>query len=140
MTADLFDRWFAREYPPGRVDEMVCPELYHALRRAFTPDSVTSLSGGTCYLLCFAKRYEHAVQHHADPGRFAIRMQEHRSGNGARLMEVITDAGIDFEIARLWIGSQHRERQLKQHGATRHGQPRSRTPGDRPQRNRVHIA
>ena len=30
------------------------------------------------------------------------RLQLHRLGNGARLMEVVTAAGIEFEVCRLW--------------------------------------
>jgi hypothetical protein len=47
---------------------------------------------------------------------------EHLAGRGARLIEVITQAGIGFRLARTWPGvTRARERQLKrQGGASRH--------------------
>ena len=49
-------------------------------------------------------------------------MAEHLAGRGARLIEVITQAGIGFRLARTWPGvTRARERQLKrQGGASRH--------------------
>jgi hypothetical protein len=34
-------------------------------------------------------------------------------GNGAKLASVVTDAGIEMEVARLWSGTRALERQLK---------------------------
>jgi hypothetical protein len=50
------------------------------------------------------------------------RLPEHRRGRGARLLEVITQAGIGFRLARTWPGvTRARERQLKnQGGASRY--------------------
>jgi len=50
------------------------------------------------------------------------RVAEHLAGRGARLIEVITQAGIGFRLARTWPGvTRARERQLKrQGGASRH--------------------
>jgi hypothetical protein len=49
------------------------------------------------------------------------RLGEHQQGRGARLVEVITQAGISFRLARTWPGvTRARERQLKaQGGASR---------------------
>ena len=49
-------------------------------------------------------------------------MAEHLAGRGARLIEVITQAGIGFRLARTWPAvTRARERQLKrQGGASRH--------------------
>jgi hypothetical protein len=45
------------------------------------------------------------------------RLGEHAAGRGARLVEVITQAGISFRLARTWPGvTRARERQLKQQG------------------------
>jgi hypothetical protein len=41
------------------------------------------------------------------------RLEHHRTGNGARLMEVCKDRGIGFTLARTWEGGRHEERKLK---------------------------
>lgn len=77
------------------------------------------------YLLHFDKpfigqrRNEHAqrvqvARHYIGTTRsLNKRMADHRAGRGARLMQVITEAGIGFEIARTWPGGRHVERYLK---------------------------
>ena len=48
------------------------------------------------------------------------RLQAHRSGNGARLMEVISEMGIGWKLARTWQGDRDVERRLKdQHNSPR---------------------
>jgi hypothetical protein len=44
------------------------------------------------------------------------RLKDHSCGRGARLMEVITAAGIGFALARTWPGSRALERRLKRRG------------------------
>ncbi len=59
------------------------------------------------------------------------RLEAHRNGRGARLMEVIKAAGIGFTLARTWPGTKHRERQIKtQGGASRHCPECGVTPRD----------
>ena len=41
------------------------------------------------------------------------RIATHRAGRGARLIEVVTAAGIGFVIARTWAGGRDLERRLK---------------------------
>jgi hypothetical protein len=48
------------------------------------------------------------------------RLAAHRSGNGSRLMEVVTQAGIGWELVRTWPGDRGVERRLK----NRHNSPR----------------
>src|SRR6266536_910291 len=51
----------------------------------------------------------------------AARLAKHEDGRGARLLEVIKDAGLGWTLARTWPGDRKRERQLKnQGGASRH--------------------
>ena len=50
----------------------------------------------------------------------AARLEAHRNGNGAQLMEVVTDAGIPWELARTWPGDRALERKLKD----RHNAPK----------------
>lgn len=75
----------------------------------------------TIYLLHFERRYRHAGHYTGSTTCLHRRLEEHRSGTGARLMEVVVSAGIGFELARTWNGDRARERQLKkQGGASRH--------------------
>src|SRR5438034_5963845 len=57
------------------------------------------------YLLHFSERYPYGRR----PGHYLgstcdleQRLTTHRSGSGARLLEVITQSGITFEVCRLW--------------------------------------
>lgn len=48
------------------------------------------------------------------------RLQAHRSGNGARLMEVVSELGIGWTLARTWQGERDVGRRLKrQHNSPR---------------------
>jgi hypothetical protein len=47
------------------------------------------------------------------------RLVDHAAGRGARLMRVVGELGIGWQLARIWTGTCARERSLKQHGATR---------------------
>jgi len=80
------------------------------------------MSPGTVYLLHFDRPYEHARHYTGWTGNgLEQRLAEHREGHGARLMEVVRDAGIDWQLARTWTGDRNRERALKrQGGAARH--------------------
>ena len=44
------------------------------------------------------------------------RLADHAAGRGARLMEVVTEAGIGWQLARVWPGTRTRERSLKGSG------------------------
>lgn len=48
------------------------------------------------------------------------RLKAHRQGNGARLMEVIAEAGISWTLVRTWQGNRALERKLKD----RHNAPK----------------
>jgi predicted GIY-YIG superfamily endonuclease len=93
-----------------------------------TPSASTSGSAarrhplGTVYLFHFDQRYEHAGHYTGWAEDLDHRVAEHLAGRGARLIEVITQAGIGFRLARTWPGvTRARERQLKrQGGASRH--------------------
>ena len=41
------------------------------------------------------------------------RLKRHRAGNGARLMEVVKQLGIKWQVVRTWKGPQALERRLK---------------------------
>jgi hypothetical protein len=84
-----------------------------------TPAGAHGHPVGTCYLLHFDQRYEHAGHYtgFAEGSRLLQRLGEHQGGRGARLLAVITQAGIGFRLARTWPGvTRARERQLKRQG------------------------
>ncbi|QLY33990.1 hypothetical protein [Nocardia huaxiensis] len=71
---------------------------------------------GTVYLLHFDRPYRHARHYTGWTADLDARLAEHRDGRGARLMAVIRNAGIGFQLARTWDGTRGRERQLKREG------------------------
>ena len=44
------------------------------------------------------------------------RLAEHAAGHGARLLAVVREAGIGWQLARMWPGGRARERQIKRQG------------------------
>jgi hypothetical protein len=77
---------------------------------------------GTVYLLHFcdaqgnALRLKHAGHYMGWSSDLDARLAAHRGGTGARLMEVITNAGIDWKLVRTWTGTRKLERKLKNRG------------------------
>lgn len=69
---------------------------------------------GTVYLLHFERAYRHA-RHYVGFTQQPLedRIREHQSGQGARLVQVVVDAGISFELARTWRGGRRLERRIK---------------------------
>jgi hypothetical protein len=75
---------------------------------------------GTVYLIHFARpigdlsnprgQARHCLGWAFDLER---RLEAHRAGNGARLMEVVTERGIPWQVARTWPGDRELEKQLK---------------------------
>lgn len=61
---------------------------------------------GTVYVIHFNKPYRHALHYvgWASDGRLFERLREHARGDGARLMQVITEAGIGWSLARIYPG------------------------------------
>ncbi|MDQ6804402.1 MAG: endonuclease [Actinomycetota bacterium] len=59
---------------------------------------------GVMYLVHFSEPYRHARHYTGWTGR------------GARLLQVIAQAGIGWTLARTWEGPRQRERQLKRQG------------------------
>jgi predicted GIY-YIG superfamily endonuclease len=68
------------------------------------------------YLLHFDRRYKHAGHYLGSTVNLEVRIYQHQHGRGARLLEVISAAGITFQLARTWPGGKPRERQLKKQG------------------------
>ena len=67
----------------------------------------------TVYLLHFNTPYHHARHYLGFAEDLRARLVKHAIGRGARLMEVITSAGIEWQLARTWPGDRRLERRLK---------------------------
>ena len=65
------------------------------------------------YLIHFSKPLHHAQHYLGSADDLEARLACHRSGNGARLMAVITEKGISWRLARTWPGDRKLERRLK---------------------------
>lgn len=65
------------------------------------------------YLLHFDQPYRHARHYLGFAEDLDARLERHASGHGARLMEVVTAAGITWRCVRTWQGGRKLERQLK---------------------------
>jgi len=72
----------------------------------------------TVYLLHFATKLAHAQHYLGSTDNLAARLACHRSGHGARLMQVITEQGIPWQLARTWPGGRNQERELKRYKAS----------------------
>jgi predicted GIY-YIG superfamily endonuclease len=75
--------------------------------------------GPTVYLIHFRKPYKHARHYLGYSQNLDKRITDHLAGMGARLLEVVTQAGIEWKLARTWPGADRGlERRLKRrHGA-----------------------
>ena len=74
---------------------------------------------GTVYLLHFERPYKHARHYLGFAEDLERRLELHRAGRGARLVEVVVAAGIGFQLVRTWEGDRTLERVLK----NRHNAP-----------------
>lgn len=68
---------------------------------------------GTIYLLHFLSPYKHAQHYLGWTTDLDERLRQHFTGTGARLLQVVTAAGISCEVTRTWTGTRTLERQLK---------------------------
>lgn len=74
---------------------------------------------GVVYLIHFDRPYRHARHYMGYTSEAGLdkRLDAHARGNGARLMQVITDAGITWRLARVWENATRRdERRRKGRG------------------------
>ena len=68
------------------------------------------------YLIHFDVPYYHARHYLGTTNDLAHRLAQHAQGvraGGARLMEVVTRAGIPWRVSATWVGGRELERQLK---------------------------
>ena len=77
-----------------------------------TPAAAGARGTGTVYLIHFDTPYKQARHYTGWTTDLHARLEAHRAGRGARLMEVITDAGVTWHLARTWPGPREPERTL----------------------------
>lgn len=72
---------------------------------------------GSVYLIHFDRPYRHAKHYTGWALDLESRLALHAAGQGARLLAVIRDAGIGWQVARTWENvDRHFERSLKNQG------------------------
>jgi hypothetical protein len=62
------------------------------------------VSEGTVYLIHFETPFKHAQHYIGWASDLNRRISRHRNGNGARLLRVVNEAGITWEVVRTWPG------------------------------------
>lgn len=76
------------------------------------------------YLIHFDRPYKHARHYLGfveEAEGLEARMHRHEHGNGSRLMAVITEAGIPWQLVRVWPnGDRNFERHLKNQKNSKH--------------------
>jgi predicted GIY-YIG superfamily endonuclease len=68
---------------------------------------------GHVYVIHLATRYHHAGHYVGFATDLAQRIAQHRAGTGARLLEVIRQAGIEWKLVKVLPGDRTFERRLK---------------------------
>lgn len=76
-------------------------------------DSRPASSDGTVYLLHLDPPVKHARHYTGWTSNLDERLEAHRAGRGARLLEVAVEAGGTFRLVRTWPGSRALERAIK---------------------------
>lgn len=71
------------------------------------------MNAGTVYLIHFSEPLKHARHYLGYTRDLPARMDQHRNGHGARLLQVIQQFGIEYDVVRTWPGSRVLERKLK---------------------------
>lgn len=83
--------------------------------------TVSEVEEMAVYLIHFEERLWHAGHYLGYSANLAERIQAHRASRGARLMEVVNELGIRWQVVRVWPeGGYELERALK----ARHNGPR----------------
>jgi predicted GIY-YIG superfamily endonuclease len=68
---------------------------------------------GHVYVIHLATRLHHAGHYVGFATDIVQRLAQHRAGSGARLMEVVRDAGIEWKLVKVLPGDRGLERRLK---------------------------
>ena len=110
--------WIEEERSPSRASSARSSKIAQAFDTAsqgWTAGiSERSSPMSTVYLIHFNRRLKHAGHYMGFSTNLDKRITDHLCGMGARLMEVVTQAGIEWKVARTWPGaSRGFERRLK---------------------------
>jgi len=81
-------------------------------------NDVVGDTAGVVYLIHFNEPLSHARHYMGFTTNLPERLHAHETGNGSRLMEVISEKGITWQLVRTWAGGRGLERKLK---AQKHG-------------------
>lgn len=68
---------------------------------------------GTVYLIHLDPAYKHARHYTGWSANLEQRLEEHRAGIGARLLDVVQKAGGSWHLVRTWRGTRELERAIK---------------------------
>jgi hypothetical protein len=118
-----------RPRPVGFVQAAVDAYLRTGIRPPWLSDAllrILELRGGLVGVI-YLLHFDRPIGDLANPRGYAShytgwtldlagRLVDHAQGRGARLMEVICEQQIGWQLARLWVGTRARERSLKQSG------------------------
>lgn len=91
--------------PPSPISSLLLPDPWEAAAAAGEE--------GLVYLLHLDPPYRHARHYTGWSERLPGRLEEHRTGRGARLLQVAIAAGGTFHLVRTWPGGPDRERAIK---------------------------
>src|SRR5262245_6920770 len=97
-------RWRSSARPPSSDWDSTCTR---------SEGGEAMKNSGTVYLIHFNRAYKHARHYLGYSEHLDKRITDHLCGMGARLMEVVTLAGIEWKVSRTWPGDRKFERQLK---------------------------
>jgi len=76
-------------------------------------DAIIDNSNGIVYLIHFNEPLHHARHYMGWTTNLIERLHAHETGNGSRIMEVISDKEITWQLVRTWPGGRVLERQFK---------------------------
>jgi len=65
------------------------------------------------YLIHFETSYKRARHYIGYTSDLEARIEHHRNGSGAKLLDVVNKAGIKWDVVRTWEGDRKLERKLK---------------------------
>ena len=65
------------------------------------------------YLIHFERPFWHAQHYLGYTANLPRRVEQHRSGTGAKLLKAVSKRGISWEVVRTWPGGPALERALK---------------------------
>lgn len=65
------------------------------------------------YLIHFDRPYKQAKHYTGSTRDLDARLARHRAGDGARLLQVLNQNGIGYQVVRTWEGGRDIERKVK---------------------------